>query len=277
MTKVLVTGSSGFVGRRMVSALKQIGFTVETLDDEYFSEKDWHSALHSRLELMNPEGIFHIGACSDTLEQDVQFMMMRNFESTKIISDWCLKNNSVLIYSSSAAIYGINGNFPSNLYGWSKYAGEQCVIKSQGIALRYFNVFGPGEEDKGKMSSFIYQAFVKNTMSSKVLLFPNKPRRDFIYIEDVISANIHAFTNYSDLRKEFYEVSTGVASTFEEMLQNFGIQFDYADESSIPEGYQFYTCGNKEKWMDGWSPKYSLTQGLLSYQEYLVAKSENSL
>jgi ADP-L-glycero-D-manno-heptose 6-epimerase len=277
LTTVLVTGSKGFIGRRLVSALKQISFTVETLDDEYFAEKEWHSALYSRLDLMNPVGIFHVGACSDTLEQDVQHMMTRNFESTKIISDWSLKNNSALIYSSSAANYGINGSYPSNLYGWSKYVGEQYVIKNQGIALRYFNVFGPGEEDKGKMSSFIHQAFVNNLNSSQVLLFPNEPKRDFIYIEDVVSANIYAFTNYSSLRKVFYEVSTGVASTFEEMLQKFGIQFAYADESSIPEGYQFYTCGDKDRWMEGWSPRYSLTQGLLSYQEYLATKSEKSL
>lgn len=277
MTTVLVTGSKGFIGRRLVSALREIGFTVETLDDEYFAEKDWHSALHSRLELKHPECIFHVGACSDTLEQDVQHMMTRNFESTKIISDWCLRNNSALIYSSSAANYGIHGSYPANLYGWSKYVGEQYVIKSQGIALRYFNVFGPGEEDKGKMSSFIYQAFVKNLNSSQVLLFPNEPRRDFVYIEDVVSANIHAFTNYGSLKKEFYEVSTGVASTFEEMLQHFGIQFTYADESTIPEGYQFYTCGNKDRWMYGWSPKYSLTQGLRTYQEYLLTKPGISL
>lgn len=277
MTKVLVTGSSGFVGRRLVSALKQIGFTVETLDDEYFSEKDWHSALHSRLELVNSEGIFHVGACSDTLEEDVQFMMTRNFESTKVISDWCLRKNVPLVYSSSAANYGTNGLFPSNLYGWSKYVAEQYVVSNSGIALRYFNVYGPGEEDKGNMSSFIYQAFMKDLSGSEILLFPKEPRRDFIYIEDVVSANLHAFTNYNKLKKEFYEVSTGVASTFEEMIQNFGINFEYADESAIPEGYQFYTCGDKLKWMDGWSPKFNLSDGLRSYREYLDSNSKKLL
>lgn len=266
---MLVTGGRGFVGRNLVKTLEKLSFTVEMLEEEYFFEKDWQSFLRSRLDFINPEGVFHVGACSDTLEVDVQFMMTRNFESTKVISDWCSKRNIPLIYSSSAANYGTNGLFPSNLYGWSKYVSEQYVVSNSGIALRYFNVYGPGEEDKGNMSSFVYQAFMKDLRGSQILLFPKGPKRDFIYIEDVVSANLHAFNNYNKLRKQFYEVSTGVASTFEEMIRNFGINFEYTDESAIPEGYQFYTCGDRRKWMDGWSPKFDLSEGLRSYREYL--------
>jgi ADP-L-glycero-D-manno-heptose 6-epimerase len=269
LTTVLVTGSRGFVGRNLVRALEATGFTVETLEEEYFFATDWQSVLISRLEAVDPEGIFHVGACSDTLEQDVQLMMIRNFESTRIISDWCSKNKSALIYSSSAANYGTTGLFPSNLYGWSKYVAEQYVVSNSGIALRYFNVYGPGEEEKGTMASFIFQAFMKHLSGSEILLFPKEPRRDFIYIDDVVSANLHAFNNYHKLRKQFYEVSTGVANTFEEMIQNFGINFEYADESSIPKGYQFYTCGDRTKWMDGWSPRFNLSEGLRNYREYL--------
>ena len=276
MTTAFVTGGKGFIGSCLIDALKKIGFEVDSLDDEYFSEPNWREVLESRLEITNPSGIFHVGACSDTLEQDVQLMMTRNFESTKVISDWCLRNNKPLIYSSSAANYGVNGQFPSNLYGWSKYVAEQYVIKNHGIALRYFNVYGPGEEAKGNMSSFIYQAFVKNTDNSKVLLFPKTPKRDFIYIEDVVTANIYGFMNYDKLRKDYYEVSTGVASTFEEILNSFKIEFEYADANSIPAGYQFYTCGDSGKWMDGWSPRYNLSQGLKEYRQYLSASLKKS-
>ena len=277
MKTVFVTGGKGFIGKRLIEALNKMGFEVDSVDNEYFSEPKWEEALESSLENSYPSCIFHVGACSDTLEEDVQFMMTRNFESTKVISDWCLRKNVPLVYSSSAANYGTNGLFPSNLYGWSKYVAEQYVVSNSGIALRYFNVYGPGEEDKGNMSSFIYQAFMKDLSGSEILLFPKKPRRDFIYIEDVVSANLHAFANYDKLKKEFYEVSTGVASTFEEMIQNFGIDFEYADERSIPEGYQFYTCGDRGKWMDGWSPKFNLSDGLRSYREYLDSNSKKLL
>jgi ADP-L-glycero-D-manno-heptose 6-epimerase len=277
MTTVFVTGTKGFIGRRLVKVLNEIGYKVDSIDDEYLSEPNWKEVLEARLKSTNPAGVFHVGACSDTLEQDVQYMMTRNFETTKVISDWCSKGGKPLIYSSSAANYGINGLFPSNLYGWSKYVAEQYVIKNLGIALRYFNVYGPGEEDKGNMSSFIYQAFIKSSSKSQVLLFPKEPRRDFIYIEDVISANIYAFQNYNDLEKEYYEVSTGVASTFEEMLHSFEIGFQYADEDSIPDGYQFYTCGDSKKWMGGWNPKFSLAQGLTNYREYLETNKKKAL
>ena len=276
MTKVLVTGGKGFIGSRLVNMLIEKGFEVDSIDDEYFSEANWPVLLESKLEEFNPDGVFHVGACSDTLEQDIQFMMTRNFESTKVISDWCSKSNRPLIYSSSAANYGINGFFPSNLYGWSKYVAEQYVIKNFGVALRYFNVYGPGEERKGNMSSFIYQAFIKSTNNEQVLLFPKEPKRDFVYVEDIIDANVYAFLNYEEINKDYYEVSTGIASTFEEILNSFEIEFQYADAISIPEGYQFYTCGNEKKWMHGWRPKYDLRQGLANYHEYLTTNTKRS-
>ena len=276
MTKVLVTGGKGFIGSRLINMLVEKGFVVESLDDEYFSEANWPTLLESRLEKLNPDGIFHVGACSDTLGRDVQFMMTRNFESTKVISDWCLRSDRPLIYSSSAANYGINGLFPSNLYGWSKYVAEQYVIKNLGIALRYFNVYGPGEERKGNMSSFIYQAFIKSSNNEGVSLFPKEPKRDFVYVEDILEANVYAFLNYKKLKKDCYEVSTGIASTFEEVLNSFEIEFQYTEATSIPEGYQFYTCGNEKRWMDGWRPKYNLHQGLASYREYLVTHIKRS-
>ncbi len=162
MSKAMVTGSSGFVGRRLIQQLIELNSTVSSVDDEYFLSADWRSELLKILNSENPDVIFHVGACSNTLESDVQYMMTRNYESTKVIMDWCVRNNRKLIYSSSAANYGESGQYPSNLYGWSKYAAEDYVVKSGGLALRYFNVYGPGEQDKGRMASFLFQAFIKS-------------------------------------------------------------------------------------------------------------------
>ena len=137
------------------------------IDDEYL-EDNWRLFLLDFLHNGNFDAVFHVGACSDTMEQDVNYMMIRNYETTKIIADYCLKNNVRLIYSSSAANYGTNNLNPSNLYGWSKYVSEQYVLKSNGIALRYFNVYGPGEENKGKMSSLSYQSFLKHKNNEEI-------------------------------------------------------------------------------------------------------------
>ena len=269
MTNALVTGSSGFIGRQLVSALSRLGLEVVEIDEEYFSALDWKVALVNELDRLNPKTVFHVGACSDTLEQDVQFMMTHNYESTKVIADWCVLKNRELIYSSSAANYGEDGKYPSNLYGWSKYTAENYVVKCGGIALRYFNVYGPGEELKGNMASFIFQACLKNLNNEKILIFPNKPQRDFVYVNDIVDANMHALENYINLKGKYYEVSTGIASSFEQLLELLEFDFGYHSAQDIPKGYQFFTCGDKNKWLPGWQPKYNLSKGIEKYKEYL--------
>ena len=109
---------------------------------------------------------------------------------SKVLVDHAYNLNKKIIYSSSAANEGSGNGIPNNIYGWSKLLAENYGIAKGGdfIALRYFNVYGPGEEHKGKMASMAYQAYKKG----EVYLFPGGPTRDFIYIEDVVKANITA-------------------------------------------------------------------------------------
>ena len=221
--------------------------------------------LKNILTETKPIGIFHVGACSNTLETDANYMMIRNYEFTRILSDWSKDNHSKLIYSSSAANYGINGEYPSNLYGWSKYAAEDYVTLSGGIGLRYFNVYGKGESHKGKMASVAYQMTQKYKNKEEIKLFPLNPKRDFVYVKDVVDANIYALENYDILKGNFYEVGFGEARTFEDIMNILNIPFEYHSKDMIPKGYQFYTCSDKTKWMDGWKPKWNLENGLKDY------------
>ena len=269
MKKILVTGTKGFIGKNMVSLLQNTISIVYELDAEYFDNPDWQSELKEHLVSILPDVIFHIGGHADTLEQNTNFIMERNFESTKIISDYCLLKNIPLIFSSSASCYGINNDYPSNLYGWSKYTAEQYVIKNGGIALRYFNVYGPHEEHKGIMASVAYQMYKKNYEDEDIKLFPKYPRRDFVYVKDVVLANHYAYQNYDDFKGHYYDVGYGEPRGFEDVLSNLDIEFTYEDESIIPLGYQFYTCSNREKWLPYWRPKYNLEDGLSDYMKYL--------
>jgi ADP-L-glycero-D-manno-heptose 6-epimerase len=269
MTKVLLTGSKGFIGQNLKVDLIGQGFDVIEINEDIFGSKQWKTDLLLELNRSKPFAIFHVGACSDTLEKDVNYMMILNFEFTKMLVDWSLQNDSKLIYSSSAASYGENNLHPSNLYGWSKYVAEQYVTSNNGIALRYFNVYGPKEEHKGKMASIAYQSYVKNINGEECKLFPKKPTRDFVYVKDVVSANIFAFMNYTNLNKKYYDVGSGESRSFEDVLDNLGISYTYHDEKLIPNGYQFFTCSNKDKWMTGWKPEYKIENGLKDYKDYL--------
>jgi len=271
MKTILVTGSRGFIGRNLVQTLKEKGEEIIIeINEDIFDLEDWDFETLKILDENKPNVIYHVGACSNTLEQDVNFMMKLNFQFSKILVDWSVDNNSKLIYSSSAANYGQNEKYPSNLYGWSKYVAEQYVVSNNGIGLRYFNVYGHGEENKGSMSSVAYQSFVKKQEGKTWQLFPKKPTRDFVYIKDIISANIYAEKNYTKLNKNWYEVGCGESRSFEDVLDCIGVSYTYHDESKIPKGYQFYTCSNKEKWMPGWYPNYMIEGGLKEYKDYLL-------
>lgn len=269
--RILLTGSLGFIGRNLKKKLEENNEVIE-LNEDLFESEVWYQMLPMQLFNTSPDAIIHVGACSDTLEQDVNYMMTRNFESTKILMDYAESVGIPMVYSSSAASYGVNDNHPSNLYGWSKYVAESYVISKGGIGLRYFNVYGPGEEDKGKMSSVIYQMFLKHKNGEKIKLFPKKPTRDFVYIDDVVDANIYALKNYIRLKGHYYDVGSGESNSFEDMLDIVELPYGFHDESSIPEGYQFYTCSNKLKWMSGWEPKFSLERGVIEYKKYLISK-----
>jgi nucleoside-diphosphate-sugar epimerase len=91
-----------------------------------------------------------------------------------------------------------------------------------------------------------------------------------VHIEDVVSANMYALENFQKFQGGVYEVSTGESHTFEEVLEIAGIQYKYADAELIPEGYQFYTKGSKQRHLNGWSPRVDLFTGVSSYIKHLA-------
>lgn len=266
--KICVTGNRGFIGKALQLELQKQGFIVLGIDTWIFEKGDWRFNLKDYISKINPEVVFHVGACSDTQNKNVSEVMKLNVESTFIISDWCKANNIPLIYSSSASVEG-NQSIPETLYAWSKYVGEKYVLANGGLALRYFNVYGHYELHKGKMSSVALQAYQKNKWGDKVSLFPKYPQRDFVYITDVVEANIHAWNNYKNLYGKYYHVGSGKARTFEEVMNCLKIPFEYTEETEIPENYQFFTEAKQEHFMEGWNPKFQLEEGLEEYLAHL--------
>jgi len=267
--KAIITGTKGFVAKNLLNEIKD-KFEILEINEDFFDKPKWYEEIFLVLNDFNPDVIFHVGACSDTLETDVNYMMTLNYEFTRCLSDWSHTFGKKLIYSSSAANYGTNGVYPSNLYGWSKYVAEQLVIKNGGIGLRYFNVYGPLEDHKGRMASVAYQMLEKQKEGQEIKLYPLKPQRDFVYVKDVVDANIFAYEFYNQHSGDWYEVGSGESRTFEDVLDILKIEYTYFNENEIPKGYQFNTKSRSMHWMLEWEPKWNLEKGLDDYMDFLT-------
>ena len=263
MKKIILTGGDGFIGGRIYDfLLANDELEVELIDKKYYEDSDWIPKLDQLVQSVDI--ILHVGANANTLNNDVNYVMYYNYYISKVLFDIASKHNKDVVYSSSAACEGVQG-YPSNLYAWSKYCSEQYGLKNNKrfIALRYFNVYGPGEEHKKNMSSVAYQAF----QEKEFMLFPNNPKRDFVYIDDVVSAT--TFSIFNNVESGIYHVGSGTSKTFEDVLDLMNVPYSYTDKSKIPDGYQFNTKADKNLFQPGWKPSFSLEKGIEKYKEYL--------
>jgi ADP-L-glycero-D-manno-heptose 6-epimerase len=225
--KVVVTGAAGMIGSNLVHGLNAVGIdhiiAVDDLRDgpkyrnllgarvaDYFDREAFYPRF-ARGDFGHVDAVLHQGACSDTMEHDGRFMMEVNYRCTKDLLDTCLQRGTRLLYASSAATYGGSTVFreepahekPLNVYGWSKLVADQVVRRalpqahSQVIGLRYFNVYGPREQHKGRMASVAFHHFEQYQRDGKVRLFgaygghgPGEQSRDFVFVDDVVAVNL---------------------------------------------------------------------------------------
>ena len=240
---IIVTGGAGFIGSNLVRGLNRRGITdIVVVDDLEFGDK--HRNLNSleftdyidrrelleRLPELGPvEMIFHQGACSDTMESDGRFMLEVNYEFSKSLLDYCQSNGARFVYASSASVYG-NGDdgfresseceYPLNVYAYSKFLFDRFVrrvlpeAKSQIVGLRYFNVYGPQENHKGRMASVIYHFHRQIQDGGAMKLFEGSEdfRRDFIYVNDVVDVNLFFLDNAD--KSGIFNCGTGQAQSF---------------------------------------------------------------
>ncbi len=232
--------------------------------------------------------IFHQGAISDTTVLNQEQVLKTNLSTFNLFLDYCKINSSKLVYASSAGTYGNSispnivgvGEFPENIYGFSKLSMDELarsyIKKNRNIhivGLRYFNVYGPGELYKRRTSSMILQLARQAITKKHVKLFKfGEQRRDFVYINDVVQANINA----TDGESGIYNVGSGQSSSFLEIVKNIELYInskvliDFIDNP-----YSFYqnnTLADLSKSIDGinYQPKYNLEIGIKNYMETII-------
>src|SRR5579863_1164811 len=230
---LIVTGGAGFIGSNLVHELNAHGFTdilvVDNLTSsrkhlnlagarfaDYMDKAEFRRAFNANaLDAQNIEAIFHQGACSNTLEDNGAYMMDNNFQYSKELFAFAVRQGIPLIYASTAAVYGLSGpghfaptlenERPLNVYGFSKLAFDNYLrhqlaagdVPIPIVGLRYFNVYGPREQHKGRMASVIHHFAKQIRDTGCVRLFAGtggygdgEQSRDFVYVRDLARINM---------------------------------------------------------------------------------------
>jgi ADP-L-glycero-D-manno-heptose 6-epimerase len=247
----IVTGAAGFIGSKLVEGLNRRGvMDVIAVDHLAHADKFRNLAAAEIADYLDQaefignlerfegavEAVFHQGACSDTMETDGRYMLDNNYAYSKRLLEWSQEEGVPFIYASSAAVYGAGPEFreerryerPLNVYGYSKFLFDQYVRRilatqnAQVAGLRYFNVYGPNEQHKGRMASVAYHAYHQLLGAGKVKLFVGsggydngEQRRDFVFVEDVVDVNLWLLER-GDVSGVF-NCGSGRAQTFNEL------------------------------------------------------------
>tara|TARA_Y100000592_G_scaffold100786_1_gene182772 strand:+ start:639 stop:1514 length:876 start_codon:yes stop_codon:yes gene_type:complete len=290
---IVITGAGGFIGSNLYESLKN-KYEIIKVDfkDDYVDPYDFLDRLNNVEFAKSIDTIFHQGACTDTMCYNTSFMMERNFDYSVKLFKYCLKHNIRLIYASSAAIYGHgpfseNNSNPINIYATSKHLFDEYVraylregVNTQVVGLRYFNVYGPGEQDKGNMASVIYQFKKQSDLKNKIQLFKNSEnyKRDFIHVDDVISVNLHFMENKKI--SGIFNCGTGTAKSFSDIANIMQQELKFKiQEIEMPEylrdKYQKYTCADLNLLRE--VGKYNnnfldLKKGIARYRGFLSGK-----
>jgi len=293
----IITGGTGFIGSAICWLLNKNGINdvilVDTDNEGYkkhytenlkytdFIERDvFLKGIVSGKSYGNADSVYHMGACSSTTEQNMDYLKENNVEYSKQVGIWCLKNNVKYIYASSGATYGdgsmgfdddvtlIPGLNPLNKYGLSKQLFDMWVIENKlekkFTGLKYFNVFGPNENHKGDMRSMVNKTFSQVMETGKLRLFKSynpeykdgEQMRDFLYVKDAVEMTLF-FDPVLGSGKDktgIYNIGSGKAATWLEMAsalfkslgKEMNIEFINMPDD-IKNQYQYFTQAKMDK------------------------------
>lgn len=318
-SRVLVTGGAGFIGSHLVDRLLKEGFEVTVIDNidtgrreniaHHQGRKEFHFIKGDirdfdlvRETMKDIDAVFHEAALASVTDSVKNPLLNNDVNVTGTLN--LLKASSDLhvkrfIYASSAAVYGgalspkkredMTPN-PTSPYGVSKLAAENYVklfhklYSLETVSLRYFNVYGPRQRFDiqcayGGAITIFTNRLLKNM--PPIIYGDGEQTRDFVYIQDVIEANILALNN-KNAAGEVFNIGTGtnvsvnqVAEALKDIMNKKDLQNLYADPrpTDIRHGYADISKANK---ILGYNPKLSIKEGLTKLVNWYVKSSRHT-
>ena len=315
---IVVTGAAGFISSCLITKLNNLDKKNLILVDDFSNHQknknlqnksfikkidrtiflDWFKS-----NTFNIKQVYHIGARTDTMDSDVAIFDKLNLNYSKKLWEICTQYSIPFIYASSAATYGL-GEFgfednhdivsklkPLNPYAVSKNNFDQWVLNQNDhppfwAGVKFFNVYGPNEFHKGRMSSVVFHAFNQIKKTGSVGLFKSynekykdgEQLRDFIYVKDVIDILIVMM----DMKTQsgLFNIGSGKSRTFNDLVNATFKAMDvkcnirYIDMPiGIRDQYQYFTKANTKKIRDVYNINYftELEKGVFDYvTNYLI-------
>jgi len=315
---IVLTGAAGFIGSNILEGLNLRNYKDIVLVDDFSREEkrvnyggktyrelvdrddlgQWIRENHSFVQI-----VIHMGARTDTAEFDWSTFLELNLNYSKRVWEFCVEFGLPMIYASSAATYGMgelgyrdDHNLPFDLqplnpYGKSKNEFDKWALEQEHkpffwAGLKFFNVYGPNEQHKGRMASVVFQAFQQIKATGKMKLFRSHhpdfkdggQRRDFIYVKDIV--DVISFLMEQRPESGIYNLGTGNAASFNDLVNatftamELSSDIEFIDTpEDIRDKYQYFTEANMDKLRSiGYDrPFTTLENGVADYvRKYLM-------
>jgi ADP-L-glycero-D-manno-heptose 6-epimerase len=297
----VVTGGAGFIGSAFISRLNSEGIDNILVVDNLGESDKWKNLIGKRFSLyLNKDeflkllvekklssissndpinAIIHMGACSSTMERNVEYLIQNNFKYTRLLAEYAIENRIRFIYASSAATYGAGEQGysdeheivprlrPLNAYGYSKQLFDEYALRhkllNQIVGLKFFNVFGPNEYHKEEMRSVVHKAYLQVKTTGAIKLFKSyhpdfkdgDQKRDFIYVKECTKVMFWFLKN--PRANGLFNVGSGRARTWNVLARsvftalNMEPVIEYIDmPDNLRRQYQYFTQADIKKLND---------------------------